>query len=863
MALFSSISGYHLSQKIYEGSRTLVYRGTRQADQRPVVIKLLKNPYPTFSELVQFRNQYTIGKNLKIPGIVRPYSLESYQNGYALVMEDFSGVSLRNYISENTLDLRKFLTIALQLTDILDGLYKERVIHKDIKPANILINPQNQQIKLIDFSIASLLPKETQEILNPNILEGTLAYLSPEQTGRMNRGIDYRADFYALGVTFYELLTGKLPFATHDAMELLHCHIAKYPPLVSEINSEIPLVISKIVEKLMAKNAEERYQSALGIKHDFENCLHQLQNTGNIAEFAIAKRDISDSFVIPEKLYGREAEVETLFNAFARVAKGAVELILVSGFSGIGKTAVVNEVHKPIVREKGYFIKGKFDQFQRDIPLFAFVQAFRNLMSQLLSETDLNLQKWKEKILAALGENGRVIIEVIPELENIIRQQPFVAELSGTAAQNRFNLLFQKFVRVFTTKEHPLVMFFDDLQWADSASLNLIKLLMSDTESGYLLIIGAYRDNEVFPAHPLMLMLDDILQKQAIIQTINLIPLKDTHVYQLIAETFNCTIDLVLPLGKLVYNKTKGNPFFIRQFLKALYSDKLINFNCQHGYWFCDIAEIKAQSLTDDVVEFMALQLQNLPSATQTILQLAACIGNQFDLQTLAIVSQQPETEVGNDLWSALQSGLILPTSEIYKFYQSNDDIDQIPVNNYQLPNYKFLHDRVQQAAYLLIPEEKKQLTHLKIGELLLSNISNEQREDKIFEIINQLNYSAELISEEQKRDELAYLNLTAAQKARSATAYIAAKSYTHIGIELLGKNGWERQYNTTLSLYELAAEVAYLNGDELQMELLIDAVIENTRSFLEQVNVYRIKIQANSSQNKFQEAMNLSKKKL
>ncbi|MEA5574475.1 protein kinase domain-containing protein, partial [Calothrix sp. UHCC 0171] len=432
------IFGYQIIEQIYFGSKTLVYRAIREKDCRPVVIKFLASEYPSFNELLQFRNQYIITKNLQISGILPPLSLEPYHNGYALVMEDFGGISLREYnrcwgrqyeSSSQTVFLQEFLSIALQLVDTLEDLYNHRIIHKDIKPANILINPDTKQVKLIDFSIASLLPKEIQEIKSPNILEGTLAYISPEQTGRMNRGIDYRSDFYSLGATFYELLTGKLPFTSDEPMELVHCHIAKTPEPIQ--NQEIPPVISDIVMKLMAKNAEDRYQSALGLKHDLETCLSQIQATGKIAYFPIAQRDICDRFIIPEKLYGRENEVEQLLAAFDRIAgishdslsladnHGKSELILVAGFSGIGKTAVVNEVHKPIVKQRGYFIKGKFDQFNRNIPFSAFIQAFRDLMGHLLTESDKSIKQWQDKILLALGDNAQVIIEVIPELERI------------------------------------------------------------------------------------------------------------------------------------------------------------------------------------------------------------------------------------------------------------------------------------------------------------------------------------------------------------------------------------------------------------------------------------------------------------
>ncbi|MBD2744996.1 ATP-binding sensor histidine kinase [Coleofasciculus sp. FACHB-1120] len=845
----SLILNYKIIQTIYDGTRTLVYRAVRTLDQLPVVIKVLKNKYPRFSELVQFCNQYTIAKNLNQPGIIQTYSLEPYQNGYALVMEDFGGISLKEWAlkGENALSLREFLAIAIALCNTLDILYQERIIHKDIKPANILINPETKQVKLIDFSIASLLPRETQTLISPNVLEGTLAYISPEQTGRMNRGIDYRTDFYSLGVTFYELLTGKLPFESNDPMELVHCHIAKNPLDLSEIKErEIPQVLCDIVMKLMAKNAESRYQSALGLKLDLEKCLHQLQVAGEIQSFEIGQRDVCDRFIIPDKLYGRETEVETLLQAFERVSLGATEMMLVAGFSGIGKTAIVNEVHKPIVRQRGYFIKGKYDQFNRNIPLSAFVQTFRDLMGQLLSESDTQVAQWKDKILSALGENGQVLIEVIPELEQIIGKQPAAPELSGSAAQNRFNLLFQKFITVFATAEHPLVIFLDDLQWADSASLKLMQVLMSQSEVGYLLTIGAYRDNEVFPAHPLMLTLEEMKKASATISTLTLAPLSQSHVNHLVADTLSCSTVLAQPLSELGYQKTKGNPFFVTQFLKALHQEGYIAYNFNTGHWQCDIVAVRSLSLTDNVVEFMALQLQKLPEATQEILKLAACVGAQFDLETLAIVSEKSPTDAATALWKALQEGLILPTSQIYKFFQ---DTQQSQAEDTVNPTYRFLHDRVQQAAYSLIPDEQKQVTHLKVGQLLLSHTSVAEQEEKLFEIVNQLNMGKSLIIEPSEQTQLAQLNLQAGQKARAATAYTAAFEYATTGIDLLAEKRWTTQYELTLALYETATEAAYLNGNFPQMSQLTTIVLEHTKTLLDRVNVHQVEIQAAQAQ--------------
>ncbi|MEH2239769.1 ATP-binding sensor histidine kinase [Nostoc sp.] len=901
------LPGYRIGESIYTSTRTLVYRGWREIDQTPVVIKLLKSCYPSLIELSQFKNQYTIAKILNVSGVVQVYSLESCQNRLALILEDFGGVSLNEYTAftrkglsetgnqENSLPLHpylltEFLQIAIALADILGDLYHHQIIHKDIKPANILINPTTKQVKLIDFSIASLLPRVTQLSISPTILEGTLAYLSPEQTGRMNRGIDYRTDFYSLGVTFYELLTGQLPFQSDDLMELVHCHIAKQPAPLEQF--QIPKAVSDIVIKLMAKNAEDRYQSALGLKHDLETCLEQLQESSNIVPFGLGQRDVCDRFVIPEKLYGRQVEVAMLLASFERVRQGTSELMLVVGSSGIGKTAIVNEVHKPITRQRGYFIKGKFDQFNRNIPFFALVQAFRDLMAQLLTESDTQIEQWKTQILSALGESGQVIIEVIPELERIIGKQPSVPELSGSAVQSRFNLLFVKFIQVFTTQDHPLVIFLDDLQWADSASLNLMHLLMSEASNFYLLVIGAYRDNEVSSAHPLMLTIDEMRQEAITVNSIVLSVLTQTDLNQLIADTLKYSPEQALAIANLVYQKTKGNPFFTSQFLKSLHEDGLITFGTRIGSWQCNIAQIRALSFTEDIVEFVALQLQKLLPQTQDVLKLAACVGNQFDLETLAVVYEKSPAQTAADLWPALKDGLILPSGEGYKFFQNESAVmgdlssvennlpmtndpygfgsyynfgnqsnalpDKGQLTNPQITNsngsitiaYKFLHDRIQQAAYSLIPANQKAATHLKIGQLLLSNTPETEREKIIFEIVNQLNIGIELTASQADRDQLVQLNLLAGRKAKSSTAYRVAIEYLTTGIRLLRSGCWQSQYELSLALHESAAEAAYLCDAYEKMEELAQTVMQQTKTPLDQVSIYETKIQAYTAQN-------------
>ncbi len=883
------VAGYRVIEQIYSGGRTLVYKAIRKQDQQPVILKLMRNPFPSFSEIAQFRNQYSILKDLNIPGIVQVYSLEPHGNGYVLVMEDFGGIPLNEAIAQwrnaNQNQEHEFIGyffhIALQIVTILELLNRDRIIHKDIKPDNILVNPDTAEVKIIDFSIASRLPREIKTLSNPNVLEGTLAYIAPEQTGRMNRGIDYRSDFYSLGVTLFEFLCGQLPFTSNDSMELVHCHIAKAPPKVSSINPRMPAILSDIISKLMAKNAEDRYQSCVGLKHDLEFCFLQWKELQNIVDFPLGEKDISDRFTIPEKLYGRQKQVEQLLAAFDWVADGNVEMLMVAGYSGVGKTALVNEVHKPIIKQRGYFIKGKFDQFQRDIPFSALVQAFRNLIEQLLSETDTQVKQWKNKILWALGKQGQIIIDVIPELEIIIGTQPAVAELSGSAAQNRFNLLFQKFIQVFTTVEHPLVMFLDDLQWADAASLNFIQLLMNSYQLGNdnypadnnvqgdltnqntsLLLIGAYRDNEVSQAHPLHITLEEIRKTATNIQTITLEPLNQENLNCLLQDVLHCTDNVAAPLTKMVFNKTKGNPFFVNQLLKSFYENKVIRFDYDTYRWCYDIEEIKALTLTDDVVEFMAMQIQRLPKNTQEVLKLAACIGNLFDLKTLSIIYQQSEIDTAADLWHSLLEGLVIPENDNYKLLQAeeinSDTINQnyLAQSNPDIIRYKFIHDRVQQAAYFLISEDEKQEFHLRIGQLLLQGTSKAELENRIFDVVNQLNIAVDLITVQEERDELASMNLTAGSKALAATAYQAAINYLNTGIQLLADDSWESKYNLTLSLYETAAEVAYVSGDFQQTEKWIEVVLGNVQTLLDKVKIYEVKIQAYGAQNRVRDAV-------
>ncbi len=735
---------YQISEKLYESANSLVYRGFRHANNQAVILKILKENYPTPSELTRYQQEYQITRSFNVDNIIKAYELQRYENSLVMVLEDFGGQSLKSLLEQSQFNLEEFLKIAIKIAEALAVIHKANIIHKDINPSNIVYNPKTEELKVIDFGISSQLAQEFISVISPHQLEGTLAYIAPEQTGRMNRGLDYRSDFYALGVTFYELLTNRLPFETTDPMELVHCHIAQDPLPLHELIPDLSLAVSNIIKKLLAKTPEERYQSAWGIKNDLEICLNQLKRGEQIQLFSLGSRELPEKFQIPQKLYGRELEVEKLLNIFEKINQGSSELILISGYSGIGKTALVNEIYKPITRQRGRVIKGKFDQLQRYIPYSAITKAFQDLVKQLLSEPERHLETYKDKILETLGNNGQIIVEVIPELEKIIGKQPPVEPLGKTESQNRFNLFFKRFLTIFCQPEHPLVIFIDDLQWADLSSLNLIEQLILEPDINYFLLIGAYRDNEVETTHPLMHTLGKINQAQKTINTLSLSPLKSREINQLIADTLNCSRELAKPLGELLSRKTEGNPFFLTQLFYSLYDRKFLfireNLDLKKAkytkqvYWQWNIQQIESLSITDNVVDLMVNKIKKLSQNTQQVLKLAACIGNQFNLEILRIINNKSETITAQELQLALDEGLVIPLDKNYKIplLWNGEDLSNNKLQdafNYSADiYYRFLHDRVQQAAYSLISEEEKECFHQQIGRILLEKYQAEHQ---------------------------------------------------------------------------------------------------------------------------------------
>jgi PAS domain S-box-containing protein len=753
--------------------------------------------HPRPESINRLAHEYALRDHLDGAWALRPLKFVR-ERGQAMLTVDYTGGEPLDRFVREPMEVARFLRVAISLTAALGRLHAKGLIHKDIKPANVLVNSATGQVWLTGFGIASRLPRERQALEPPEFVAGTLPYMAPEQTGRVNRSIDSRSDLYSLGVTFYEMLTGALPFRAADPMEWVHCHIARQPVVPSERLTSVPGAISAITMKLLSKTAEDRYQTAAGVETDLRRCLREWETLGRIDTFAPGERDIPDRLILPERLYGRDSELQTLLTAFDRiVAGGRPELVLVSGYSGIGKSAVVNELHKPLVPPRGIFASGKFDQYKRDIPYATLAQAFQSLIRPLLSKNEEDLRAWRDALREALDPNGLLIVDLVPELKHIVGEQPSVPELPPQEAQRRFQLVFRRFIGVFARPEHPLALFLDDLQWLDAATLDLLEDLLSRTDLQHLLLIGAYRDNEVSSTHPLMRKLDAIRRGGAAVQDIVLSPLSRDDLGQLLSDSLHSDTAHSAPLAKLIHDKTTGNPFFAIQFIATLAEEGLLAFGYGEGRWEWDLSRIHAKGYTDNVVELMVGKLSRLPPKTQQALQRFACMGNSARFDMLQMAFQDSVEELHDHLWEAVRSGLI---------YRSDD-------------SYRFLHDRVQEAAYSLIPNELRAEAHLRIGMLLAAHTPAAKREEAIFEIVNQLNRGAHLITSVEERERVADLNLIAGRRAKLSTAYESALKYLKAGRSMLTDETWERNYELMFAIEYLMSECELLTAEMVAAE--------------------------------------------
>jgi PAS domain S-box-containing protein len=807
-----------------EGGEFTLYRGRQRGNPSTVLAIAPFAEQPSPQSLRRLEHEYSLGAELDPAWAATPLELTRHEGRTILVLHDPGGEPLDGILEQGCgqpPELTHLLRIAISLAKAVGQVHRQGIIHKDIKPANVLVDGAGH-VWLTGFGIASQVSREHQPPTPPEVISGTLAYMAPEQTGRMNRSNDARSDLYSLGVTLYQMLTGALPFSAADPLEWVHCQIACLPiPPVDR--AAVPEALSSITMKLLAKNAEDRYQSASGLEADLRQCLQECESHGRIGPFPLGAHDIPDRLLIPEKLYGREREVKALLAAFDRVvAHGTPELVLVSGYSGVGKSSVVNELQKVLVLPRGLFAVGKFDQYKLDIPYATLAQAFQTLVRQILVKAEAELDQWRGALAEAVGPSGQLIVDLIPEVEVIIGKQPPVPDLPPQDAQNRFQTVFRRFIGVFAKKERPLTLFLDDLQWLDAATLDLIQRLMTHSEVRHLLLVGAYRDNQVSLSHPLMRMLGAIREAGAKMQEIVLMPLSLDDVDALVSDALHSEPDRVRPLTQLVQEKTAGNPFFTIQFLTALAEEGLLRFDREAAAWIWDLVHIRAKGYTDNVVDLMVGKLKRLSSVTQTALQQLACLGSVVEFATLTLVHGKLGEEIHAALSEAARAGLILR--------QEN--------------SYAFLHDRIHEAAYSLIPEGDRAGAHLRIGRVLLEGMTADQLAEHLFDVANQLNRGAARIADWDEKSQVATINLRAGRKSKASVAYESALAYFSTGMALLDEGNWGSQYDLTFSLWLERAQCESLVGNFDRAEQLIKELLKRGASKVDQASVYQLKIQ-------------------
>ena len=851
--------GYQIKNQIYESADTIIFRGQRIKDMCPVTIKVFKKKYPTSAEILKFENEFKILRSLDSDGVIKVISLEEFDQSPAIIFEDFEGEPIGNLISDKAFPIGEFLNLAIQITKILGQIHDTKIIHKDINPLNILLNPKNGVVKIIDFGSSTSLSHEIPSVLAPKLLEGTLSYISPEQTGRMNRLVDYRTDFYSLGATFYHLIVGAPPFESDDPLQLIHAHIAKNTTPPNVVDKSIPAPISDIIMKLLSKNAEDRYQTCKGLMADLSNCFHQWKTFGKIEPFTLAEHDFSGKLQPFQKLYGLEDEIDFLIGEFEEVYDGKNKLVFIAGYSGVGKTSLVNEIHRTIALHKGFFISGKFDQFQKNMPYHALAEALRELVQFFLTESDENVQSWKLKLLKVLGPNAQIVIDLIPELEIIIGSQPPIPVFGPAETQNRFNLVFQNFIKVFCEPEHPLVIFLDDLQWADSASLKLLRILATDEKIRHLLIIGAYRDNELEQSSPLYGFLKSLEKDGIEFSHRNLYPLKPAHIHQWISEMLCAPQEQIKDLADLVLLKTGGNPLFTAMFLNSLYLDKYLTFNFENQIWQWNLSQIEQIDITDNVAYLLTKKIKRFSDQTQELLKISSCVGNQFSIKTIADISDKSFSECLKLLHEPIIDGILIPVDKCFFPLTKNGESSSEFISN----SFRFSHDKIQNFIYSMISPENSKGIHLRVGQYLLENTPANKESQIIFEIVNHLNLGFDPVSSDEKRIELAKLNLKAGRKAKDSAAYESALNYFQSGIKGLPVNTWNSNYEITLSLFIEAAEASYLSGCYDLMESFSSEVLKNARDLLDKVRIFEIKIQALNAQYKLKEAISTAKNAL
>ncbi len=843
------LAGYHDLEVLREGSKSIIIRAKQDEDNLPVIIRQVGRT-PTLSDNIRrLKHEYHILCDLDIPGIIRPLAYQPNDPLPFTVFHDQGGDQLRHLIQTATPSWEKLLPLMSQLAELVGQIHETGIIHKQITPDNIIVNGESGHVEIVNFTQATKLNSEEVQHEAIDISLEFLPYMAPEQSGRINRNIDFRTDFYTLGVTFYELLTGHTPFVAQEKLELIHSHIARHPPPLHGHNQHIPQPISDIVFKLLAKDAAQRYQSAFGLIADIKECIRQQELDGFIEPFEIAQQDRPERFLIPERLYGRDHVITKLLIWYEQVLQNNPQMVLISGYSGIGKSSLVNEIRSTIIEQNGFFVSGKFDQFSRGQPYSAIVFALQSLIRQLLTESENQINFWSSKLQAALGDNAFLMIRLIPELELIIGKHMVDQRLPSHQEQNLISRMFIRLVEVFASQDRVLVLFLDDLQWADMASFNIINAIAKNSSSSKLMLIASYRDQVVGPTHPIQLLIESMAtEMKPHLNQIGLKPLSHTQICHLLADTLHREPAETTSLAHICQQKTQGNPFYLKQFLSSLNNQKLIFFS--KGEWLWDEGEIQKQEMADDVITLLVTRIESLPSKTQQAVKLAACIGNKFILKTLSIIYDNSYDATKEALWPSLTDGLVTPLDDHYQMTEAR---------SLALTQYCFIHDRVQQAAYSMVSPEQRKALHLQVGELLRQSTASDISDEHIFEIANHLNLAKEIIKVPDERVRLAEMNLRAGLRAKQSAACEGSAEYFQHGLDLLPADSWSSNYQTALKIHTEAAESAFVRSDFLKMDRLIHEILTHAHTLQDKLKIHELRIQAKTACNHFDEALTIA----
>ncbi|MBI4651072.1 AAA family ATPase [Candidatus Desantisbacteria bacterium] len=824
-----NISNYTLDKKVSELVFVSTYSAHLNSDiRKKALISIYKKLYFWQNYIAKLKYEYNFLKNNPQSELLGINEIIDNNYEVIIIMEYFDGITLKSYIEKNTsFDVKTFLEVAFNISEKLNTLHNIDIFHNHLTPYNILINEKNN-INVIHYGIPQIQYIKNISMFNEKIIKYTLPYISPEQTGRIKRLVDYKTDFYSLGIISYEMLTGYAPFVSDDTLEIIHSHLAKSIKFDSDLYFDIPEMIINLIQKLTSKIPEERYCNAEGLRNDLLVCLNNYIKNNKIELFSLGQKDIPARFDIHHKIYGRKQEIELIRNIFEKTKSGNTELILISGPPGIGKTTLINEAFNSIYDENVYFASGKFDEITKTIPYSGLILVFREIIKRILSESEQEIEIWKEKISKILDINGQIIIDIIPELEMLIGKQQPIMPLNPIETHIRFNFVLKNFISTFTSNKSPLIIFLDDLQWIDSASLNLIKFLISESSVKYLLLIGAYRDNEVDKSHILFNTINEIVEKVMQINKIELKPLELKYIAQLIGDAFECEKNQINDFVDFINKKTNGNPFFIYQYLYNLYKNKLIGFEC-----FIDIERNKNLIFSDNIVDLMVEKIKKLPDETIKCLEYAACFGDQFDIETLSSVYNNTIEKTYADLTMAIKEGLILNFSNYFKFY----------------------HDKIAESINILISEKEKKGIHLKIGNLIYQKTPKNELSEKYFDIATHLNFALDLITLPEEKIKAAEINLKAAEKAKQSNAYLSALKYVQFGISLINEKNWNENYILCYSLYSIECECYFLTGNFDEAEKLFENIFKRSKTKFEKGELLNLKIKLYSSRGKFSEA--------